>query len=92
MTFEDIHLNPYHVVRPCNIIGSWSDCKSRDCEFDPSPTPILSWRLIVKYFLPSQYHASSILRRAYVSYKRMCTKYWLACPGKVGGRLTDGCC
>ena len=36
---------------PCRAIGSEFDCWYRDREFDPGP--ILSWRLIMKYFLSS---------------------------------------
>ena len=46
-----------------------SDCRSRGCEFDPGP--ILSWRLIVKWFLRSFSSLPLIhSRRVVVSYKR----------------------
>ena len=71
---------------PCRAIGSEFDCLYRDHEFDPGP--IISWRLIMKYYLLS----FSDSRRDIVSYKRKRVQKVLpslSLPRKSMVRLTD---
>ena len=74
---------------PCGAVGSELNCWYRDHEFDLGP--ILSWRLIMKYFL-SSFSLFSDSGRDIVSYKQKRVHKVLpslSLPQKSVVRLTD---
>ena len=54
--------------RPCSAVGSESDCRSRDCEFDPSQVPYFRWDWLSNNFSDHS-PPSTDSRKIVVSYK-----------------------
>ena len=60
---------------PCSVIGSEFNCGFRGREFDTGP--ILSWRLIMKYFMWTFSSSADSRRLLSVTSESMCQKYSL---------------